>query len=356
MALAKLMSLANCSLTALGLAWTELSGFHGAGLLNAISMNKSLETLDVSYNTLGGHTAENPCVTALGKVLKKNRTLTHLDASYNHFTRKNTVELSKSLKTNHVLLGLHYEGNEGWVDSRGFLRCSQTNVKSNKLAMGGLCGVVRLSGADVRTKLPSCWCCTSWDEEVFEFKVERNGGDEDQSPSEGVYLCLSIDTPAFTPTRMSMVEPGIWRVNRMLPPGVCEYMFQFTKGGEVVREHCLEQPTLRGLKNAVSTVGKTNILDQLAKAKGRASVLLSNAGNANGGKGSALVNAFGIGAKKGICKPFMKRQDSNKNLWQKRMAKAKNNLSNRERLALKELAKKNLYGEEIERDEVDFER
>ena len=38
------------------------------------------------------------------------------------------------------------------------------------------------------------------------------------------------------------------------------------------------------------------------------------------------------------------------------MAKAKNNLSNRDRMAMKELAKKNLYGEETEGSIVDFEK
>ena len=38
------------------------------------------------------------------------------------------------------------------------------------------------------------------------------------------------------------------------------------------------------------------------------------------------------------------------------MAKAKNNLSNRDRMAMKELAKKNLYGEETEGSVVDFEK
>ena len=83
-----------------------------------------------SFNTLGGSAAENPCVTALGKVFAQNRTLKHLDCSYNHFTSKNTIELSKEMTKNHVLLGLHYEGNEGWVDSRGFLRCTQVRRRT----------------------------------------------------------------------------------------------------------------------------------------------------------------------------------------------------------------------------------
>ena len=113
--------------------------------------------------------------------------------------------------------------------------------------------------------MPSCWCCSSWVEETFEFDVAKNGGDEDQQPSEGVFLCLSIDTPAYTPTRMTMVEPGRWKINRMLPPGVCEYMFQFTKGRKVVREHHTDQPTLGKLKGVTSVVGKTDIFANLGR-------------------------------------------------------------------------------------------
>ncbi|GMI13510.1 hypothetical protein TrLO_g6773 [Triparma laevis f. longispina] len=361
-ALAKLLKGEGCSLTMLGLAWTELSGFHGAKLLGAVAENKTVVTLDVSFNTLGGSSKENPCVTALGKVFARNRTLKHLDCSYNHFTTKNTIELSKEMTKNHQLLGLHYEGNSGWVDSRGFLRCVQTNIKKNNLDMGGFCGIVHLSGKGPKIKMPSCWCCSSWVEETFEFNVAKNGGDEDQGLSEGVFLCLSIDTPAYTPTRMMMVEPGLWRINRMLPPGVCEYMFQYTKGGKVVREHHTDQPTLGKLKGVTSVVGKTDIFANLSRLPGKSknpnsNPFMSAAQNAKGGEGSVLVHAFGIGEKKGMLgNRFMKKQTSSKNLWQKKMAKAKNNLSNRDRMAMKELAKKNLYGEETEGDIVDFER
>ena len=78
LALASLLDPTNgtqCSLTGLGLAWTELSGMPGAAFFRAMAKNTKLKTLDVSFNVLGGASVNSDCVVALGDMFVKNRTL-----------------------------------------------------------------------------------------------------------------------------------------------------------------------------------------------------------------------------------------------------------------------------------------
>ena len=148
---------------------------HTCNLLNAINnlgphtirifKNRCIKTIDLSFNVLGGAHSNSECVVALGEVLSKNKTLEHVDLSYNHLNARDTVMLGMALKRNHVLMGLHYEGNAGWVDSRGFLRMAKQNVKTNKLDLGKHCGI--LDSPKLNCVSKSCWMCSKWAEEVF---------------------------------------------------------------------------------------------------------------------------------------------------------------------------------------------
>jgi hypothetical protein len=50
-----------------------------------------------------------------------NKYLLHLDIGYNKISFEDTQVLSEMLKENNTLHGIHYEGNEGKIDSLGFL-------------------------------------------------------------------------------------------------------------------------------------------------------------------------------------------------------------------------------------------
>ena len=84
-AMANLVSDPRCSLFALGMAWTELNGAEGTRFFEGLGHNKSLKTLDISYNSLGGGVGGVGASHSLAEALRRNKTLTHLDISYNHF-------------------------------------------------------------------------------------------------------------------------------------------------------------------------------------------------------------------------------------------------------------------------------
>jgi hypothetical protein len=56
----------------------------------------------------------------------------HLDLSFNKFTFQDTEIMALGLRKNHTIHGLHFEGNEGRIDSLGFLNPSNAKVDSPK--------------------------------------------------------------------------------------------------------------------------------------------------------------------------------------------------------------------------------
>ena len=51
--------------------------------------------------------------------------LVHADFSFCELNRKDIEILSTALKDNHTMYGLHFEGNSGYIDYKGYL--VQTN-------------------------------------------------------------------------------------------------------------------------------------------------------------------------------------------------------------------------------------
>ncbi len=78
----------------------------------------------MGWNKMGGDKAE--VVGAIGTVFRSNTTLLHLDLSNNNFNPEQSRHLKEAVRENHTLYGLHFEGNAGFVDSRGFIQLVDT--------------------------------------------------------------------------------------------------------------------------------------------------------------------------------------------------------------------------------------
>jgi len=332
-AMADLVSHKNCSIVTLGMAWTELTGAEGSRFFAGLAANKSIKTLDISYNSLGGGAGGENAATNLSEAVKKNRTLEHLDISYNHFSESQCVSIGNALKKNHTIFGLHLEGNGGggFLDSRGFYR-TQKREKLGEITLGTLANILDYPN---NRRCRSCWICGRWTEVEFKFNINDNNGDEEQN--EGVYLCLSIDVPKFVPLRMHSKAGGNYTLKRMVPPGVLEYCFQFKRGDEFVREHCREQPTLRNLKKVALRRG--NMFGMIAQASKQNL-------NSNPAEKKKWTPSFGetIGAnnKLGVIIPAGKKKKPSKLLQKLNSVRTK--LNERERAFLKEKAQESLYG------------
>ena len=60
-------------------------------------------------------------MTAWAECFKKNKTLIHVDISYNSIRLNDMSMIGESLVQNHTILGIHIMGNEGEVDKKGFI-------------------------------------------------------------------------------------------------------------------------------------------------------------------------------------------------------------------------------------------
>ena len=58
---------------------------------------------------------------AISNCLRVNKTLQHLDLSFNNFNKESSQLISEGLEPNKTLLGFHFKGNYGYVNSKGFL-------------------------------------------------------------------------------------------------------------------------------------------------------------------------------------------------------------------------------------------
>ncbi len=116
-ALARLLADKRAGLTELDVSWNNIRLSGAAALAASLGRNARLEALDMGYNALGSE----PAVAALAASLRVNSTLLHLSVTHNGISHRGAAALGAALADNHVLLGLHFEGNGGVVDPRGFV-------------------------------------------------------------------------------------------------------------------------------------------------------------------------------------------------------------------------------------------
>jgi len=124
----------NMTINSLFLSWNEIKGEGGACIFSRFMENSHIKVLDLSFNPLGSmHFQKVTCIKELSDAFKKNKTLLHLDISYCGFTREDLNIMNTGLKYNHSLLGIHMVGNQGGVDSLGFLNENMEPPSSSQL-------------------------------------------------------------------------------------------------------------------------------------------------------------------------------------------------------------------------------
>jgi len=70
----------------------------------------------------------------LAQMFETNRSLIHVDFSFNDFWEKDCKVIAGGLKRNHHILGAHFTGNEWDCDAQGFLRPDKNvNPSSNQI-------------------------------------------------------------------------------------------------------------------------------------------------------------------------------------------------------------------------------
>ena len=218
----------NITLKVLDLHWNSLRGAGAVELLKGLAKNNTLEALDASWNALGRD--ENmEVIKALEKVFGENTSLLHLDLSNNYFTLEECTLLADSLNCNHTILGLHMDGNDCSVDSKGFL----IPVKDKRKDIDGhlshrLFGKRRNHGDG-----GTCWLCDRWQAVTFEWSMESvqwnrrlmNIAGEQKKSIQPVFLHLEVDD--YQPELMDSDDYGTYRVTRAVPSSGAKFFFSY---------------------------------------------------------------------------------------------------------------------------------
>ena len=77
----------------MGVKWNDINGEGALAIAEAITVNRELKVLDLSWNKLGvkPKKIKNGVIgRAFGKALRDNRTLVHLDLSFNKIGEEDT--------------------------------------------------------------------------------------------------------------------------------------------------------------------------------------------------------------------------------------------------------------------------
>ena len=151
----------NTKIKELGLKWNQIDGEGGVAIAEALSENRDLKVLDLSWNKIGTNFRQkfdpkSKKTTVVGKddkevnigkiwgkALRENKVLVHLDLSFNKICQEDTESIMEDIVNNNTLVGFHYLGNinsgprtyhslptgqkcsdekVGRIDSMGFIR------------------------------------------------------------------------------------------------------------------------------------------------------------------------------------------------------------------------------------------
>ena len=154
----------NYTLQKLDLHWNNFNPSAGQAIFEALVVNKTLQELDVSWNSIGGD-SKSASFEKICQVLSHNRSLLHLDLSYNYLTLKEANCFAESIRSNHTLLGIHVEGNYSSVNANGFVEIdSMPKLRESALAFKRI--------FKVKKKTDNCWVCGGWVEFQLKFSIE----------------------------------------------------------------------------------------------------------------------------------------------------------------------------------------
>lgn len=198
----------NESLKKLDLHWNTLKIEGAVLILEGLQDNNTLQSLDLSWNAIGNN--RNPQLTSqLSKLLGKQGTLRHLDLSNNYLNSAECENIGSGLINDHKLL-IHMEGNECFVDAKGFIISAGyvDQTKSQHISK------VLLDDENSQGGLGSnCWICEKW----VQFKFIYN--EKCESP-----LFIHLECDRYVPEMMNQSNNHHF-LDRVIPSGKLKFFF-----------------------------------------------------------------------------------------------------------------------------------
>ncbi len=255
----------------LDLSWNNIRREGAVALFGAINGNSCLESLDVGYNAIGSSQDTNrSAVVALASCLGVDTgngcSLTHLNVSHNQMNEGDCAILAKALKKNHTLMGIHVDGNAGFIDSRGFLipGANSWPSQSSTLFSRILGSAVPKVGSAKEQWIATCncWICERWQEFTFIWDPIKSQVDPPANAKDiswDVKLVTSYDK--WIPQKMNYDEKSKdYRVTAMVPPGENQYAFILDEKEKVRTE---AEQALAQLKKSLSSMPAISDCDEV---------------------------------------------------------------------------------------------
>lgn len=257
-ALAEMMKYNN-SIQYLDLHWNCLGVAGSSEFLEALGSNDGIVYLDLSYNSFG-RKGDLTSAQALAKMFSANQYLQHVDLSNNYLSKKECEIIGEGLKDNHLVFGIHMQGNDCVVDSKGYLIPIDY---MNKTEYGHL---HRRLFENSKQKLRkgnknNCWICENWVEISISWKPTSS-----EILTDPIYIHLDCDS--YQQVQMFKNSSEVLEITRMVPPGMLRFFFSDPSNFAVSHEYNttildspvkIEYPSTDGTKNFIS-VAKVNII------------------------------------------------------------------------------------------------
>ncbi|KAL4510557.1 hypothetical protein ABPG72_004711 [Tetrahymena utriculariae] len=216
----------TCSIFELYIGWNQLRASSGKEIFSALTENNYLKVIDISGNSLG---RGESFVNEIENFMQKNTDVYHLDLSSNFFSYEDSIAISKSLESNKTIYGFHFEGNYGFVESRGFLIVQENQQQllaglHNKRQIKGIHTLERevyRSDRDIDLA-DCCWICDGWQEKEFRWDIGLSG-EQSRDP-----LFIHFNFENFRSNyfgKKDGQQQSFFSYKRMMPPGNLDYFY-----------------------------------------------------------------------------------------------------------------------------------
>jgi hypothetical protein len=219
-------------LSELYIRWNNFTSFGGRKIFQVLIKNEQLRVADFGWNLFGESykvlRTEAGLIDDLCNFLQDNKTLMHLDISNNHFTLAQAERISKALRRNNTIYGLHFTGNKGYMNSEAYLVVDDPDFEDNfsphiskPLDSMRRSEFNNLSQYDSVHEIKNiCWICDAWLELEFEWSDNeklRVDIEDAEMPEEHGPVFLHFKHEDYRPIWMKPDEDGKIAVKLMVP-------------------------------------------------------------------------------------------------------------------------------------------
>ncbi|OMJ93570.1 hypothetical protein SteCoe_3405 [Stentor coeruleus] len=250
----------NQTLKFLDLHWNCLGASGSVEFLEGLASNDGLVHIDLSYNSFG---RKDSFVTAnaFSKMFSVNQFLQHVDLSNNYFGKKECEIIGEGLKDNHNIYGLHVQGNDCVVDSKGYvIPLEYLNKTEHGHLHRRLLDTPRYKVRPISRI--NCWICEDWVEITITWKPQVSGT-LTENP-----IFIHLDCDNYQQCQMSNKGLEFFAISRMVPPGMLKFFFSDSNNFGISKEYNtqiletpikVEYPTQDGQKNYLN-ISKANVV------------------------------------------------------------------------------------------------